>query len=214
VSSKRAKSFSLAVTMFSALFLVLLAALHGLKPEFDPTWRMISEYALGRYGAVMELAFVCWSASVASLALALWSSLRGASGSIARGWLLLLSVALIGAATFTTSPLTNLTLTPAHKLHQLCGTLVIFTFPIAASLAVKSLRANDEWASRRRALLHSLWLPWLGLLGFFASLIVFRLLHPELGRVGPHMAIGVSNRALVVSDHGWLLLLAAWVRRG
>jgi len=30
-----------------ALFVVSLGSLHVLEPEFDPTWRFISEYALG-----------------------------------------------------------------------------------------------------------------------------------------------------------------------
>jgi len=32
----------------AATFVVLLAALHVLEPEFDPSWRFISEYELGR----------------------------------------------------------------------------------------------------------------------------------------------------------------------
>jgi hypothetical protein len=32
------------------LFVLLLASLHVLEPEFDPTWRFTSEYALGNFG--------------------------------------------------------------------------------------------------------------------------------------------------------------------
>ena len=39
-------------------FLVLLAALHFIKPELDPSWRMVSEYEIGRYGWVMVLALL------------------------------------------------------------------------------------------------------------------------------------------------------------
>jgi len=35
----------------------ILILLHFLEPEFDPTWRMISEYEIGRYGWMMRLAF-------------------------------------------------------------------------------------------------------------------------------------------------------------
>lgn len=34
----------------SVAFLGFLLLLHILEPEFDPSWRMISEYELGRYG--------------------------------------------------------------------------------------------------------------------------------------------------------------------
>ena len=39
------------------LFLILLAALHFIEPEFDPSKCLISEYELGRYGWMMSLAF-------------------------------------------------------------------------------------------------------------------------------------------------------------
>ena len=41
--------FEYATIVFAAMFLALLILLHVLKPEFDPTWRMISEYEIGRF---------------------------------------------------------------------------------------------------------------------------------------------------------------------
>ena len=56
----------------SAAVLVLLAALHATAaPEFDPSWRVVSEYANGRYGWVLSLLFACWSVSSWSLAYSL-----------------------------------------------------------------------------------------------------------------------------------------------
>jgi hypothetical protein len=45
--SQTAARLSLAA---AATFLVLLVALHFIKPELDPSWRMISEYEIGDYG--------------------------------------------------------------------------------------------------------------------------------------------------------------------
>jgi hypothetical protein len=39
----------------SAATLLLLASLHFLSPEFDPSWRMVSEYAFGHFGPVLSL---------------------------------------------------------------------------------------------------------------------------------------------------------------
>ena len=63
----------------SAAFLGFLFLLHILEPEFDPSWRMISEYELGRYGWLMSLAFICWSGSVLALIVALRPSLQTAA---------------------------------------------------------------------------------------------------------------------------------------
>ncbi len=43
--------------------LILLALLHVVSPEFDPSWRMISEYANGRNGSILSLMFACWGRS-------------------------------------------------------------------------------------------------------------------------------------------------------
>lgn len=43
--------------------ILLLAALHILSPEFSPSWRVISEYALGHYAWVLSLMFLFWGVS-------------------------------------------------------------------------------------------------------------------------------------------------------
>jgi hypothetical protein len=60
----------------AVLALLLLASLHILSPEFDPSWRMISEYANGQYGWVLSLMFASWGVSSWALAFAIWSQVR------------------------------------------------------------------------------------------------------------------------------------------
>jgi hypothetical protein len=45
----------------TVIALLLLASLQVLSPEFAPSWRMISEYALGRYGWMLSLMFFPWA---------------------------------------------------------------------------------------------------------------------------------------------------------
>ncbi len=54
----------------SAAFLALLAALHLLRPELDPSWRFISEYELGAHGWLMRLAFLSLALSRGALCVA------------------------------------------------------------------------------------------------------------------------------------------------
>ena len=51
--------------------ILLLTALHVLSPEFSPSWRVISEYALGHHAGVLSLMFVCWAISSWALAFAM-----------------------------------------------------------------------------------------------------------------------------------------------
>jgi hypothetical protein len=57
-----------------------------------------------------------------------------------------------------------------NNLHTLCGSIVIMTFPIAATLVAGSLVRTQAWATARRRLLWGTLLVWVGLLVFFGIL--------------------------------------------
>jgi len=184
---------------FGLTFLAILAALHFLEPEFDPSWRMISEYALGRHGWLMSLAFFCWAGSVLCLTAAVWS---GLASRLPRAWLLLVVGALVGAGVFRTNPILDDTPRLGHTLHAACGALVILTFPAGATLVTRGLPDRtplETWATRA---------TWLGLVGFFGSIAISRALHPGAGRVGPDVLLGWPNRAMVVLYLAWILVTA------
>jgi len=199
--------------VFSATFLVILFLLHFLEPEFDPSWRMISEYELGRYGWMMRLAFFCWGSSVLSLVVALWPALRTFGGIIGRWWLLLIGGGLFGAGIFVTNAITETATSTANNLHTLSGAFVILTFPIASSLIAGSLVRNKDWSTVRRHLFWAELLVWLGLFGFFGSIMISNAINPSAGRVGPEVFLGWPNRFLVVAYHIWLIVIALDVKR-
>ncbi|MBV8068249.1 MAG: DUF998 domain-containing protein [Candidatus Eremiobacteraeota bacterium] len=45
---------------------------HVLSPEFDPSWRVVSEYADGRYAWVLTLMFALCAFGTWALAYAVW----------------------------------------------------------------------------------------------------------------------------------------------
>ena len=53
------------------LFVVIVLLLHFVEPEFDPSRRFVSEYALGDQGYLMNLAFFMFSAGNGTLAIQL-----------------------------------------------------------------------------------------------------------------------------------------------
>ncbi|CAG1016002.1 hypothetical protein ANAEL_05432 [Anaerolineales bacterium] len=201
-------SASLLTVVFSAVFLLILLLLHFLEPEFDPLWRMISEYELGQYGWMMQLAFACWGMSVLFVLVTLWPDLRTLGGRIGRWWLVLVGIALFGAGIFVTNAITDPPTSTAHTLHALCGAFVILTFPIASALVVGSLAKSTEWASVRHHLLWVELLVWLSMFAFFGSIIVSRAINPAAGRVGPDVFLGWPNRFMVVVYHVWLIVIA------
>lgn len=51
-----------------AISLLCLLLLHFLSPEFKPSWRMVSEYALGKHKWLLTSFFIFWSISNMSAA--------------------------------------------------------------------------------------------------------------------------------------------------
>lgn len=192
-----------------ATFLLLLTSLHFLEPEFDPSWRWISEYELGRYGWMMSLAFYSLGAGSLALLAAIWSSLRTITGWISRGWLVLIAIALFGAGYFNTLPVTDPEYGASIDIHGICGAIVIFTFPITATLLASSLAGIPEWASSRRSLLWITVLTWVGLLAFFGTIVYFaRIQQTEEINFGPHVLIGWPNRFMMLTYSLWLMVVA------
>jgi Protein of unknown function (DUF998) len=83
-----------------ALFLILLAGLHFIEPEFDPSRRLISEYELGRYGGVMSLAFFSLGLGVLAMLRSTWDSATTRRGLIGRWWFVAIGIALFGTGIF------------------------------------------------------------------------------------------------------------------
>jgi hypothetical protein len=121
------------------VFLILLAALHFLEPEFDPSKRLISEYELGRYGWVMSLAFFSLGVGVLATLRSTRKASTGRRGRIGRWWFLAISVAFFGAGIFYPYMPPNF----VSYIHGLCGVIVIVTFPMAATLYSSGLAHNQ-----------------------------------------------------------------------
>jgi len=135
-------------------FAVLLAALHVIKQELDPSWHFISEYAIGDYGWMMVLAFISLALGYVGLFVAIRSQLRTITGRIGLALLLVSALGLAIAAIFTTDPVTvsEDAVTTEGTLHNLGGTLGI-AMPFAAALVGWNLARNPAWSSAKRPLL-------------------------------------------------------------
>jgi hypothetical protein len=180
----------------AAMSLVLLAALHVLSPELDPSWRMVSEYASGNYGWVLALMFLAWALSCVALFFAVKSQIQTIGGKIGLGFLLAAAVGLSMAAIFDVR----------HDLHGLAALIGIPSLPIAAMLISVSLVRNQAWSSARRWLLWTASLTWISLVLMNAA--VFIGLSQSGGEFGPDVLAGWPNRFLMLAYGGWLMIVA------
>ena len=191
----------------AAIFVVLLAALHFIKPELDPSWHFISEYAIGDYGWIMVLAFLSLAVGYASLFLALRSQLRTIAGRIGLALLLVSALGLTIAAVFTTDPITvsEDAVTTEGTLHNVGGTLGL-AMPFAAALVGWKLARDPAWSSARLSLLSATGLALVTFLASFISLGV--MLSQSGGKFGPGVLVGWPNRIEITAYSVWLMVVA------
>ena len=190
--------------------ILLLAGLHALSPEFDPSWRVVSEYANGRYGWVLSLMFGAWALSSWALAVALWPQLKNRMGRIGLYLLLASGVGEAMASIFDIN----------HPLHDLAGAIGVPTMPIAASLISVSLgRVRPRLTlAPRKSLLWTSNLIWISLILFVATMVILIVtLHQSGGHMGPRLTQlppgvialdGWANRLYVVSCCLWAITAA------
>ena len=180
------------------LFGIVLLSLHLLEPEYDPTWRFISEYALGRFGWLMHLAFLALATSLASAGIALLSQVRTVAGYIGLAILGIAALGFLIAAIFRTDPATaNRAAATFHGNMHVLGASLDFT-PVAALLISFSLARNQAWRPIRRRLFITTGITWV-------AMVAFMIFLPYDGKVGPGVLAGLFGRFLLLSYLGWLL---------
>ncbi len=201
----------LAIAAASAA-LLLLVSLHVLSPEFDPSWRMVSEYALGHYGWVLSLMFLAWGISSWALAVAIWSQVKTKAGKVGLWFLVIAGIGEAMASVFDGT----------HDLgHSIAGVLGLGGFPIAAVLLSVSLGRLHAWRGAKSLLLRIANLSWISvvLLGTTLVLMTVQFAQVNGGQLPQHAPTqlpagvlgldGWADRLFVLSNCLWVLV-AAW----
>src|SRR5215831_5744477 len=193
--------YSLAAT---ALAVVLMALLHALEPEFDPSWRTLSEYSLGRYGALMRVAFLAMGTGVIAAAVALWR----VTGPWSLG-LVVVAIGPLGAAFVDTDPVTTprAQMSRRSNVHAALGALFFLGFPMAATVAGISAALDPAvgpllaWAAI---------VPWLALAWYLWTSV--RHARPDAVG-GPDVRVGWPQRVNILAYLGWVALAAVTLLR-
>jgi hypothetical protein len=197
---------ALAGTLAVALIVV---ALHAIKPEFEPSWRFVSEYAIGRQGWIMKLAFLIWAASCAALAFALSRETLPRRGRIGIALLWLVAVALVFAGVFPQDPVTAGPdeATTSGTIHALASMIGIPGIPVAALLISSGLRnAHPPGAPRPVPLTwttHATWISLAAMAGYLMWAV------PRAGGFNADVWAGWMNRLVVATYLAWQLTLAS-----
>jgi Protein of unknown function (DUF998) len=192
--------------------ILLLVALHVLSPEFSPSWRVISEYALGHYAWVLSLMFLFWGISSWALVAAIWPVVHTSAGKVGLWFLVIAGVGEAMASAFDAR----------HQIgHGIAGLLGVIGVPIAALLLSVALGRNETWNSARRGLL---WIANVSSISVVLLVTTLAIMTMQMARInGGHLPQhapkslppgvlaldGWADRLIVLSTCAWVLL-AAW----
>jgi hypothetical protein len=188
----------------SVAFVVLLAALHVIRPDLDPSWRFISEYELGPHGWLMQLAFVTLAVSCVAVTVAVLPFLR-IGGYLGVAMLLMSAAGMVLAAIHVPDK--------ANRLHEVGA--MLDQVPFGAVLIGWSLSRHAAWREWRWPLRVLSLVPLVGLAVFVGSMAVQLPRHG--GRPGPDVLVGWPNRIMILAHCAWIIpvaWLAARLRTG
>lgn len=189
----------------SALSLLCLIVLHFTSPQFKPSWRMVSEYALGKHKGWLTAFFFLWGVSSMLLSVLLWNLVDGTWPTVGVVLLFLSGIGEIMGGLFDIK----------HKLHGAAFGLGIPTLPAAA--LILSYHAGGPpiliWAAH---------LTWISVVLMAIAMMVMMVGFKKSGMVmGPDMTppekvppgvialAGYANRFLILCYMGWLVLVAS-----
>jgi len=205
-----AANISIIATLASLAALLLL---HVLSPELAPSWRMVSEYANGRYPWLLTLVFTGWAAGSFALLAALWPLSTTTLGKAGLVFLALAGVGQVMGALFDIN----------HKLHGPAAMIGIPSLCIAAVLVTMALSRRADVAAPP---LWSAHLPWISFVLMLGSL---GMMMSALKSAGVDMSaqttplselpegvtgyLGWANRLLFASTYLWVVLAAISVNR-
>lgn len=181
---------------YAALALVLM---HLLRPDYSPINHMISDYAVGPYGWVMQTVFV--GMSVGCIMLLVGLARDGPTSIAARISIVLLAVASIGlvvSAIFPTDLLGGPS-TQSGRIHTVSFFVNIVSIIVAVVLLTVTFGGDPPWRSYRRTSLI--------LLSLIAVAFVLQFL--TLRKGAPY---GLANRFFVCVLFAWFIVTANRLR--
>ncbi len=194
-----------------SLSLISLLLLHFTSPEFRPSWRLISEYALGQYKILITVFFLLWGLSTMLVPFLLWTETTSWWAKLGLIFVFVSGVGAFMGGLFDVN----------HPLHGLAFGLGVPTLPIGSLLVCYHLIRKSGWMDHSNSMLISTHAVWISLVLMGVSMMVMMNGFKQAGiPMGPNEAppekvpegvvavAGYFNRFLVLCYCVWSMLMA------
>jgi hypothetical protein len=192
--------------------LLCLLLLHFLSPEYHPSWRMISEYAMGKYKGFLTAFFVLSAICTMMLPFLLWNETSGIWPKIGLVFVFFSGVGSLMGGLFDLK----------HPLHGAAFALGVPTIMVGALLVGYHLVKQPGWAQYSTGTLLSAHAIWISLVLMGVSMVVMMngfkqagvtmgpdATPPDAVPAGVIAVAGYFNRLLVVCNMVWVMLMAS-----
>ena len=179
-------------------FLLLLAALHFLRPDVNPVVEPMSNYAVGPYGFLFTAADIGYGLAALALTLGLYLGIAPPGRSyVGLSLLGLYGVSELLGGIFPID--VGGETTTAGAIHNIVGNIAFIGFPIAVILLSLGMGKDERWRSFR--------LPALALAGVVVLTVVLTMVGFNIG-----IGFGVTQRIANVATMLWMLVVALHLR--
>lgn len=180
--------------------IVVLAALHVLRPDYAPASNFVSNYAVGPYGWVMSTFFISFSFGLALLVTGLFASgIRGMLGLAGFAALLVTAAGLIVTAIYP-ADLPGAPYTRSGDIHELSFRVNVIGILVGVFCISAALGADALWRGQRRML-------WTLAVVVAAALVI------QFATLRKGLPYGIANRFFVVTVFAWMGFVADRLRR-
>ncbi|WP_214072619.1 DUF998 domain-containing protein [Mucilaginibacter sp. dw_454] len=151
------------------LWMLLIVLLHFVKPQLNPAVSMCSEYARGKHGWIMQLAFLSMATGCIVFVFATWPYLHH-FGSIL---LSIIGLSIAGAGIFVTDLVftANENTTRSGNLHNIFAAIAILLFPVMVTVLSTDMLHTDIWSQAHSWIILLAILTWIGCFGFIGATV-------------------------------------------
>lgn len=181
--------------IFPLLFIVACLFLNLIRTDYNPLTHPMSDYAVGRWGFIMSLAFMLFGSGLIALVIVMY--FIGPRSTLAKVALVFLSICGIGlfAAAFFRTDLPGAEPTTSGQIHIIDAIINLLSITIGSFLLSVSFRGDKTWR------------PFYKLSFLLASLIILAFLGWFFS---PDRIYGLANKIFAISLTFWVIFTARY----
>lgn len=189
-------------------FIFILIFFHIVNTTIDPTWQPISEYALGKIGWLMNIAFMLLGLSFLAIGIYVFTNIKSLGAKIGGILLMFSSIGSFLAGIFNTDPVGTLPeqMTISGNIHVAAAGLLGFMILSTFFITYQFYKLDKLRPFRTSALMATILVLILEI-GMILAMAIY--LSDTNGMLTPETPIGGIGRLVILACSIWVIIIAS-----